>query len=323
MVSPNAVFTELVATTLRNHRKNLVDNVSNSNFLLKHLRENGGVRKLDGGYSITTSLDYASNGTYQRFSGYDPLNIGASDVLTAADFQWRQMALNVVASGQDIRINSGKNALMDLVKSRVENAYRTFRNNLSLDIYSDGTLPNQINGLQALVSDTGTGTIGGIDASIWSFWRNVVQSAAAPLGGGAPVAVTAATIESLMLSLYLALVRGGDMPKVIICDNNYFSLYEQSQVSLKRYTSDTKASGGFVSLKYKNADVIFDGGSGIPNNRMYMLNTDYMKLVIHKDADMTLMDEIRSPNQDASVNPVLLMCNLEVTNRARQGVLKP
>ena len=321
MASPNATFTELVTTTFRKHSKEIKDNVSKNNALLKRLTSKG-TRKEDGGLTIVQPLDYAANGTYQRYSGYDVLNIGASDVISAAEYQWRQIAINVVASGLELRTNSGDSRIINLVKARMKNAIRTFKNNFSADVYSDGTLPNQIGGLQALVSDAGTGTVGGIDSSTWAFWRNVVQSAAAPLQGGGAITPSATTIESLMLPMWLALVRGDDSPGLIVSDNNYFTFYEQSQTSIKRYTNDTKADGGFVSLKYKNADVIFDGGSGIPSNHMYFLNDDYLDLVVHKDADLAIMDEMKPYNQDAAVIPILWMGNMVCSNRSLQGVLK-
>ena len=322
MASPNAVFTELVSTTFRKHRKEIVDNVSKNNALLRRIYDKGQVRKEDGGLTITAPLDYAENGTYQRYSGYDVLNIGASEVISAAEFQWRQIAINVVANGMELRTNSGDSRIINLVKSRMKNAMRTFKNNFSADVYSDGSLANQINGLQALVANAGTGTVGGIDSSTWTFWRNKVQSAAAPLQGGSAIVPGPTTIESLMLPLWLSLTRGDDQPDLIVMDNNYFTFFEQSQTSIKRYTDETKANAGFVSLKYKGADVIFDGGSGIPTNTAYFLNTDYLELVVHKDADMTVMDELKPYNQDAAVVPVLWMGNMTVTNRALQGVMK-
>lgn len=322
MPSPNAIFTELVSTTFRKHRKDIKDNISKNNALLRRMMEKGNVKHEDGGLSIVEPLDYAANQTYQRYSGYDTLNIGASDVISAAEFQWRQIAINVVASGQELRINKGESRIINLVKARMKNAIRTFKNNFSVDLYSDGSLANQINGLQALVADTGTGTVGGIDSSVWTFWKNKVQSAAAPIQGGGAIVPGPTTMESLMLPLWLAQVRGDDKPDLIISDNNYFTFYEQSQTSIKRYTSSTDVSGGFTSLKYKNADVIFDGGSGIPTNHMYFLNTDYLYLVAHSDADMTEMDEMRPVNQDAAVVPILWMGNLIVSNRSLQGVLK-
>lgn len=325
MASPNSVFTELVTTTFRNHARDIKDNVSKNNAFLRRLWEKGMNRSEDGGLTIVQGLDYNSNGTYQRYSGYDTLNISASDVLTAAEFQWRQVAINVVANGREMRINRGDSKIIDLVKSRTKNAIRTFKNNFSSDVYSDGTLPNQVNGLQALVSDTGLGTVGGIDASTWTFWQNKVQSAAAPIQGGAAITPSATTIESLMQPLYLALVRGDDKPDFIVSDNNYFTFFEASQTSLKRYTGNDNMSvnAGFVELMYKGAKVIFDGGSGIPSNHMYFLNTDYFNLVHHPDANLSVMDEMKPYNQDAVVIPVLWMGNLTVSNRALQGVLKP
>lgn len=322
MPSPNSVFTELVSTTFRKHRKEIKDNVSQHTALYNRLTKKGQMRLEDGGLTIVTPLDYAENNTYQRYSGYDTLNIGASDVISAAEYQWRQIAINVVASGQELRTNSGDTRIINLVKARMKNAIRTFKNNFSEDMYSDGTLANQINGLQALVSDAGTGTVGGIDSATWTFWRNIVQSAAAPLQGGGAITPSKTTIESLMLPLWLALVRGDEKPDLIVADDTYFTYYEESQTSLKRYTGNGEANGGFVELKYKNADVIFDGG-GIPDTHMYFLNTDYLELVAHRDADLTVMDELKPYNQDAAVVPILWMGNLTCSNRARQGVLKP
>ena len=322
MASPNAVFTELVTTTFRKHAKEIKDNVSKNNALYKRLGDKKQTRSEDGGLSIVAPLDYAANSTYQRYSGYDVLNVGASDVITAAEYQWRQIAINVVASGLELRTNSGESKIVNLVKSRMKNAMRTFKNNFSADMYSDGTLPNQIGGLQALVADTGAGTVGGIDSATWTFWKNIVQSAAAPLQGGGAITPSATTIESLMLPLWLALVRGDDHPDLIVADNNYFTFFENSQTSLKRYTSADEAQGGFLSLKYKNADVIFDGGSGIPANRMYFLNTDYLEMVTHKDANLTVMDEMKPYNQDAAVVPILWMGNLVCSNRSLQGLVK-
>jgi hypothetical protein len=323
MASPNATFTELVSTTFRNHAKDVKDNISRNNALYARMVKKGNIRVEDGGLTIAQPLDYNANGTYQRYSGYDLLNIQQSDVISAAEFQWRQIAMNVVASGLELRTNSGSNQIIKLAKARIKNAMRTFKNNFSYDLYADGTLPNQIGGLQALVADAGTGTVGGIDSSTWTFWQNAVQSAAAPLQGGGAVTPSATTIEtSLMLPLWLNQVRGDDAPDLIVASNDYFSFYEASQVAIKRYTGDSSADGGFTTLKYKNADVIFDGGSGIPAAHMYFLNTDYIELVVHKDANLSVQDQMSPYNQDAAVIPILWMGNLVVTNRRLQGVLK-
>ncbi len=318
-------WTELASTTFRKHRTEVADNVSKHNALYKRLMSKGRIRTEDGGLSIVEPLEYASNSTYQRYSGFDALNINAVDVLTAAEYPWRQVAVNVAASGLELRTNMGESRIINFTKAKIRNAMNSFKNGLSVDMYSDGTAANQINGLQALISDTGTGTVGQINASTFAFWQNIVQSAANPLQGGGALTFGPSTIENLMLSLWIKLTRGSDMPDMIVASDDLYTFFEQSQTSIKRYSSDsgpTSGTAGFVTLRYKSADVFFDSSGGIPGTHAYFINTDYLEAVAHRDANMTVMDELRSVNQDAVVIPVLWMGNLVCSNRFLQGVLK-
>ena len=319
MASPNSTFTELVSTTFNKHRKEIADNLSNRNALLKAIDKNGMKEKEDGGLKIVTPLDYAENGTYQRYSDWDTLDISASDVISAAEYEWKQIALNVVSSGRELRINSGGSKIIKLAKSKMKNAIRTFNNNFSNDVYDDGLTTNQIGGLQHLVSADGTGTVGGITTAVGTndFWLSQVFDA-----GTASVTPSASTIEnSMMLPLWLDLDRGpDDQPDLIVMDNTYYQYFEASQVSIKRYMDSNKADAGMLALKYKGADVLFDGNSGIPDEHFYMLNTDYIGLCVHKDADLEILPDQRPINQDGVVVPILWMGNMTCSNRNQQGV---
>ncbi len=319
MASASSTFTELVVTTYRNHRSKVVDNISNRNALVKRLKKRGNYKTTDGGTTIAIPLDYASNSTYQRYSDWDTLAINQSEVLTAAEYQWRQIAIHVVASGRELRINSGDSQIVDLAAARIKNAIRTFTNSFSVDIYSAGSLSNQVNGIGAIVAETNTNTVGGLDANIWSFWQNTVLDASDTV-----TTASASNIENgLMLPLWLSLDRGpDDQPDLIVCNTTYYQYFEGSQVSLKRYTGDSTVSGGFTGLRYKTADVVFDtSASGILSN-MYFLNTNYLGITAHKDADMDEMDEKNPTNQDGAVIPILWMGNLWCSNRKLQGVIK-
>jgi hypothetical protein len=325
MASPNSTFTEIVSTTLRKHRQEISDNVTNNNALLRRIESKGNMEIVDGGYEIVEPLDYAENSTFQRYSGLDLLNVGASDVISAAKYDWKQAAVHVVASGRELRQNSGKSAMLKLIKARIRNASRTFKNNISSDAYSDGTASNQIGGLQALVSDLGTGTVGGINSSTFTFWKSILQSAAAPLQGGGAITVSKSTFQSLMLPLWLELTRFNDKVDLIVSSNDYFTFYEESLTDLKRYSSDDEGTGGFVSLKYKSADVVFDGGTqggGVPDAHMYFLNTDFLKMITHSDANYTQVDDKVSINQDGVVIPILWQGNMVCSNRQLQGLIK-
>lgn len=323
MLTPNASFGEIASTTYKVYKPTFADNVTNKNALLMQMNKKGRKRFEPGGESIVCPIDYAENSTYTRYSGYGNLNVQASEVLSAAEYQWKQASVVITCSGLEWRKNMGsKTRIINLVKARMKNALNTMANNFSSDLYSDGTASNQINGLQALIADSGTGTVGGINSSAFGFWQNTVQSAASPLQGGGAITPSATTIESLMLPLYLELVRGQDKPDLIMASNDYFTFFEQSQTNIKRYTDASKADAGFVTMDYKGIPVIFDGGSGISSEHMYFINTNYLELVVHPDADMTEFDELRTGNQDAWAVPILFMGNLTCSNRALQGVLK-
>ncbi len=326
MASPTSAFTtftELVTTTYRNHKKEVADNISNHNALFRRLTQKGRVRREDGGLSIVEPLEYAENSTYTRYSGFDPLNVEAVDVLTSAEYQWCQVSVNVAASGLEIRSNAGENRIVNLVKTKIKNAQKSMANGLAQDLYSDGSASNQLGGLQKIIADSGSSTVGGIATSSYSWWANVVQTAATPLQGGSGITPGSTTIESLMLPLYLRLTRGADHPDLIVMDEAYYTFFEQSQSSLKRYAPEDDGQAGMVAMKYKNADVFHDSSaSGIADDHGYFLNTDYLSLVTHVDADMEIMPELRAVNQDAIVIPVIWQGALTCSNRALQGVVK-
>lgn len=324
MASPNAVFTEIVSTTFRNHKKEIADNFSNHNALYRRLAKKGKTREESGGFSIVQPLEYAANGTYQRYSGMDVLNVAQSDVFTAAEFNWRQIAINVVSSGYELRVNAGPERIANLAKSRIKNAINTFGNQFSADMYADGSLTNQIDGLQKLVADTPTNTVGGINASTWAFWQNIVQSAAAPLQGGGAITPSAlqGVMESLMLPLLIQLTRNNDKTDLIVASNDYYQFFEGGQITLKQYVNKEFADAGFMSLGYHGIPVVFDGVSGMAASRMYFLNSNYLEVVTHSEANMTVMDEAKPYNQDAVVVPILWMGNMVCSNRSLQGIVK-
>lgn len=324
MATPSSVFTEMVTTTDRNWGTKVTDNVSEHNALLRRLKQKSKIKTYSGGYEIAEPIEYAENATYQRYGGYDALNTNASDVLTTVKYDWQQVALHVTASGREIRMNMGsKERMINLVKARKDNALKTAANQFSIDVYSDGSLPNQVNGLQALISTAGTGTVGGIDSSTWTFWQNEFKEATGTNNAASPDATKSATFKADMNSLWLPLNRGADKPDLIVMTHDFYALYELGEQQLQRYMNADMANAGFVGLKYKTADVIFDDNANFATNgeRAYFLNTDYLYIVQHREAQWTPDDEKKPTNQDAVVVPIYWMGNLVLTQRSLQGVL--
>jgi hypothetical protein len=317
MPSPNATFTEMVTTTLRRHYTEITDNVSKNNALYTYMKEKGNIKTENGGYEIAVPLDYAENGTYTRYSGYDTLNVNGSDVLSAAKYDWGQVAIHVTASGRELRMNNSAERMINLVKSRVKNAMRTAANNMSIDIYSDGSLTNQIGGLALIIQNAGTGTVGGINSSTFTFWQNKVREMA---GTGT---WSAATIIGEMNNLWLQLVRGTDKPDLIVASQDVYNAYESALQANQRYMDAKSARAGFETLKYKTADVIFDDNTnfGTTAETAYFLNTDYLYMIQHSDAKWSQDDDKVPINQDAVVVPIYWMGQLVCSNRSLQGKL--
>jgi hypothetical protein len=150
MASPN--LSEIVTTTLRNRSKTLSDNMSNHNALLRRLRENGNQTSVTG-RDIVRELEYADNGTVQFYSGYESLDVSPSDVLSAAVFDYKQLAGNVTISGLEQIKNSGTEALINLLEARINVLEKSLMNSLSTSLYSDGTGTSgkEVGGLQLIV----------------------------------------------------------------------------------------------------------------------------------------------------------------------------
>lgn len=323
MATPSSTFTEMVTTTLRRSGTEVADNVSNHNALLNVMKRKGNIKVYSGGYEIQEPLEYAENSTYQRYSGYEQLNTQASDVLTSAKYEWQQVALHVTASGRELRMNSGKDAMINLVKARKKNAMNTASNSMSVDIYSDGSLSNQIGGLGNLIQTNGEGTVGGINAATYTFWKNQFKEMTGTDLADTKNAANALSMKGDMNELWLACVRGKDSPDLIVMTHDFYSLYETGEQQLQRYSDGDLAKAGFNTIKYKSADVVFDDNTnfGTTDEKAYFINSDYLYLVQHKEAQWTPDDEKTPVNQDAVVVPMYWMGNMVVTNRARQGIL--
>jgi len=293
MASPN--LSEIVTTTLRNRSRTLSDNVSNHNALLRRLRENGNQTSVTG-RDIVRELEYADNGTVQFYSGYETLDVSPSDVLSAAVFEYKQLAGNVTISGLEQVKNSGEQAIINLLEARINVLEKSMMNSLSTSIYSDGTGSSgkEVGGLQLLVADSGTGTVGGINSSTFTFFQNKQSTATSS-------AFSTANVQDDMNDMYLQLVRGADSPDLIMAGTNAYKAFLGSLQAIQRITSDDLANSGFTSVQYLNSDVVFD--SACNTNRMYMLNTDYLRLEVAASRDFVPGEAKMSVNQDAMVTP--------------------
>jgi len=319
MAFPNT--TDIVATTIQNRSRAIADNVTKNNALLAKLNMRGNIKPISGGNVILQELSYAQNSNGGFYSGYDLLPVAAADVISAAEFNIKQLACPVVISGLEMLQNSGKEAFIDLLEGRINVAESTMSNLLAQSIYSDGTGSGgkEITGLNTAVpADPATGTYGGINRATWTFWRSQLYDFSTQ-----SVTPGSTTIQAAMNSMWASQVRGSDRPDLIVSDSIFWTYYMTSLQAIQRFTTPETGSLGFPTIQFMDSAVVLDGGIGgyIGSSLMFSLNTKYLFLRPHKDRQMVALSPNKrySVNQDAEVQILGWAGNLTSSGAQFQG----
>ena len=341
MAFANATYTDILTTTIENRSRELADNWTNNNALMRRLRSKGNVKPFSGGWQIMQEIGYTDPTTINvnSYSGYEVININPNSPISSAAFSIKQYAGSVSMSGLEMLQNASKEAFIDLMESRMQIGEGQLLNRMDYDSYQDGTGngSKNVTGLAAAVpDDPTTGTYGGISRSSYNFWRS--QYFRGVTDGGA--AVSAANIQQYMSTLALRCVRGNNKPDLWVGDATYFGFYLNSLQAIQRITSsdgDATAGAGFPSLKFYGggmaADVVMGGGisgpvsptqltSGATAAHMWALNTDYIFFRPHRDRNFVpIGGERQSVNQDAVVKLIGWAGNMTSSGPQFCGVL--
>jgi hypothetical protein len=336
MAGANTNYADILATTIESRSKKIADNVTKNNGLLTRLKQKGKIKTFSGGHKILQELSFAENGNAGWYSGYDTLPVAASDVLTAAEFEIKQLAVPVVISGLEMLQNAGKEKMIDLMESRLEVAEATMANYVSAGLYSDGSGgvggTKSIVGLEATTPDNTSsgritaGTYGNIVRNSYSMWQPYYYD----FGGTAP---TTSTIQTGLNAMWAELNRGMDRPDLIVMDNIAWLVYIASLQTNQRFTDPSQANLGFPSVKFMDADVILDGGiggfagdetgDGTPDTTgtVYMLNTKFLHFRPHAQRNMVPLSPNKryAVNQDAEVQILAWAGNLTCSGNRFQG----
>lgn len=326
MADPN--IGQLVATTLRNRRSELEDNMSDNVPFYNRLRRKNRM-SLDGGRTIVIPLDYAENASFQFYSGYETLNVNVNDFIDAAEFDWKQASIAVSISGLEQLRNSGRSAAIKLLASKIKNAQRTYTNQMGAQVHADGTgtAGKEIGGLGLLVPSTNTNTVGGISGNTYTWWRDYVIDASTYNG----TATVYTNIQDWMMNLYINLTRNGDKPDLGLFSNVYYQMYWRSLTGIQRINGTSEGNSGFDSIKFVGMDCVLEGGVGgnmndsnsVTTATAFFLNTDFLNFTTHSDRDIEVVGgERQNVNQDATVQLMLWAGNMTVSNRMLQGKAK-
>lgn len=304
---PNANFDNILTTTLDKHRPALVDAIFTARPLTFWLMKAGNIEMVSGGEKIVEPLVYAENGNVMSYSGDDILDTSDTEMISASEWEWKQVAASVRITGLDEAKNSGPEAIINLLQSKVMVTEESMKAYFNRMFHAASPGAKDFHSLPQIITPV-TGTIGGINAGTYAYWRPAyVDNTAEALG------------KAKMTTAFNSAAQGNDAPDLILTDQTLFEKYEALLEPDIRYSDTMEADGAFQTLRFKGRPIVFDDdcASGV----MYFLNSKYIKLKGHSSRWFTSTPFDRPPNQDLRTAQILAYGNLVVNNRRMHSVL--
>lgn len=260
---------QTAATTLRNRSSEVMDSVTNNNAFLAYLKKTGKIKTREGGRTYLEPINYAENSTAKFYDGgLESFSISTESNIDASEWARKFQAGFIYFTESERQSNRGESAAVRLIDNKITVLKATLANDFSTAIYNDGSVSNQIVGLQAQVADTPTNTVGGINSNTYAWWKNKTKTG---------TTASASNIKSLMTNLWLSTIRGTDRPDLIIAGTDMFTYYHDSLSDLQRFTTADKADWtNFEGLAFQTAKVLFDPTCN--TKRMYFLDCSDFEL---------------------------------------------
>lgn len=324
MSSPHSDFTHALVANHRWQGKSVTEQFTEHNALYRMMKEKGNVKvEATGGEFITYPLDYTPNPTIMNYAEMQRFNVSRHDFLTNVKFDWKNKVGVIVASGQELRLNQGETALVKLTKAKRKNFINAVANHMAVELYADGSTEGAITGLASKITAAGTGTVGGINSTTHTWWKNKIQTES----GNADASESWLTPDYLkrdMNKLKIKCTIGTQSPDAWVLTNDLYETYMASLQAQQRFMEVKKARAGFDVLAFHDSSpVIHDlnASGGFTGEMGYALNLEYFYLLEHPDAKWGAESERVPYDQDAVMVPYFWMGEAVITSRRHQGRL--
>lgn len=299
-------YDQITAVTRRKYIPKLVDNIFDSDPLLKRAKEKGWYQAVDGGTSIFQPLMYAQTTAAGSYSPSATLDTTDNDQFTSAEYAWKFYYANVTILGADEYKNMGDAQVLDFVKQKVMAAEMTLKDKIGDGIYSAGSTATDIGGLRLIV-DTAN-TVGGISQSTYSWWQASTEDSS----------TTTLSLSALQTAFTAASINGEHptvMPSTRANYNRLMMLLQPQQ----RFADSSKASAGFENLLFNGVPFIVS--AKCPANHIFLLNEKYLHLYYHPQRNFEADPFIKSSSQDLKTMKIFWMGNLGSSNNRMHGKL--
>jgi len=293
-----------LTSSLADYRSELVDNVYNSNVVLKLLKENK--ETIDGGNSIMVNLLTTEQDDGGFYIGTDTLNTTQGNYVTHCEYKWQNAYEPIVIHRDEERQNSGsQHKIFSLAASKAMSSEKAIANRMEQALSVSTAGANNLIDLDTLVD---TGTLGSIAGGTYSFWQATETASGAFATQG---------LSDMTTALYaVSSSANEDNPTHILTTKTIFQKFENTRLPLERISNgDLTANAGFKNLTFKGIPVVY--GNHIKSGTMLGLNMNYNRLAVDSMTDFS-MTEFSSPvNQTIKVAYILFRGNLITDNRRR------
>lgn len=304
-------YDSLLSSTAQKIRPKFQDQVFVGVPFWDWLNKSGRKEMVSGGTHIVEPVTHSANTTPRSFTGYDAIDLTPQDNDTTAQFEAREYDASVVISRRQLTMNAGKEQIINLFTSKLDNSRSALIDKLNADVFAVQSGTN-LDGLQTLVSDAAntTGTIAESTNAWWAPQRDTT-------------ALTAATFKDALLNLYndASRVKRG-FPDLILTTQAIWEIYhglveDQGQFVL---ADDNPAAGfGRKALNFMGVPLVWD--ADCPAGHVYLLNSSTLKLRVYHDSDFEL-GPIKEPiDQHAFARSFYWMGNLTILERRANAVM--
>ena len=303
----------LYTTTWQLMRKEAIDNIFKATPFWFWLTAKERRRTEQGGRWIGVPLEYRKNETVQSFGKGDTISTQDTDPLTMAKYDWKYVAGTIVRYYQDDQQNRGKAQIMSLAKAKFRNLEQSLIDKLEADLFGDGTgnSGKDIHGLGLLVSENGTGVVGGINASNETWWKNQYKD----MTNRTPTTY----LLSDMRTMFNDCSKGNDTPTIIVTDQSSYELYEDEVMEQKQIVNKELGDAMFENILFKGRPLVWS--PSCPAGSMYFLNDRYLEWVADEAINFEMTDWKPAQNNLDRVAQIAVAGNLICSARSRQGVL--
>ena len=307
------------SATRRAIRPEVQDNFFEEYAIIDLFRKSG-LRMTDNGGKEISVRVATGGGTATAFDTYDVLPKSPVDPVESAHYKRRYYAVPVVLSDTESWENKGEHEVFDQLSYLDTNATSSLLKAINEDMAGAQSGKTML-GFQDIMSDDGTGTVGGINTSNTAAWKSAIYDTSKTF----LTQCTTNIFDSIVAwndIMDKCRIQGGRTSHIVTTFGIVKAYREalSSQGYARTTTEKARGIGGQMNPPFYDAEVVAD--NDIKASASYFVDKRHNKLNVLKSANFTTTPfvTLQSNGQLAQLAYKVAGVQLTTDNRRRSGV---